>query len=895
MSDLELIALAASDPAGAVPRIRELIRLHLRSPPADTIGYPVSVEMGSAKSSFSVSFVTSAFSLTCEVDFRALSEVVFDFRKLFERVGESFNRRSEIHLRGLFSSDKNVQCRDVLDVELPKTTLKTGIEDSIASHIVESRSLLVLGPSSSGKTTAVVAACKTLAAQRRTRSLYCDLSLGLPAVSQLFEFALSASEEPHRERIVVLDNVHAQIAALPMISELREVCQMLGATNFVLISWPSARAMISGSFGEIDQFSISGDKVISEINLHSKVPLANQQLVEIQGLAKGDVLVGATLLESFRRQGRVLAEADIHKLLLDELRVPDLSPELEGCLLDVCRINSLDIPVKFSYLVQKYSTGVDDLIRGGLLRTEGEYVRIGHRSRARLLHAALVNRRLGKGHGSVSDALFVDSVLDYFRTLRRDELFSILAAVDAAIAESEPDNKNRTKFSAILRSVSTLVRQLEYAQRNDISWGNNFASAVFSALAFSWASPREWQRLADSIRAAVAVDESGLSFPHGVGSERKDFDQIVLTMTEEDGVLGGRRPRTWEPASSLDPDVAYRNWLVGLLLCFEGSAVRPDRLRRRRLLALAEKYALPNGGYYPKRVPWITARVLMGLGACGETVETSEHVSRSTQWLLSLDRSGSIAPTGLWPSGTGTWNTPEQCTAMVILALRSVGVAHQQIVGVSEVELLRVKLRGFSLEKDQIDILTTLECLSEYGAFDSESGEILNAVVEQYCEGISTNVSSIDSVVAHEESSKSPFVVNCLLSILWEQLARTLDSTLSSLGSVFKAQQTLVELLPQARPAVFDKCEQLLARLDLVQSEKQKAILRARSASIDDDVIARLREPIDRIERGGNSLRELYRKCVADFEAKAQISGASELERAVGKVIGDLVDIVPYE
>ena len=135
MSDLELIALAASDPDTACKRIEQLLHLHLREN-SNSDEHAISVAAGSTKTSFEISLRSTTFTLVCEVDLRAVSEIVFDFKKVFRYLAEEFNRRSDAQLQGLLSFEQAIPSKELSEVDLPKSTVKTVIEDAIAAHIV---------------------------------------------------------------------------------------------------------------------------------------------------------------------------------------------------------------------------------------------------------------------------------------------------------------------------------------------------------------------------------------------------------------------------------------------------------------------------------------------------------------------------------------------------------------------------------------------------------------------------------------------------------------------------------------------------------------------------------------------------------------------------------------
>ena len=155
-------------------------------------------------------------------------------------------------------------------------------------------------------------------------------------------------------------------------------------------------------------------------------------------------------------------------------------------------------------------------------------------------------------------------------------------------------------------------------------------------------------------------------------STRDDFVQIQLAMHEEDMAAGNAPTFRWTPAANINIDCFHRMWVQGLILCAESSSDRPV-VSLDQLASLVESQQLKNGAFYPERVPWCTARVLLGLAACGKTVDTSPAVAMGVGWLLRDRADGGACTGGIWQSGTGRWNSTLETTGMVFLAIASVG------------------------------------------------------------------------------------------------------------------------------------------------------------------------------------------------------------------------------
>ena len=149
-----------------------------------------------------------------------------------------------------------------------------------------------------------------------------------------------------------------------------------------------------------------------------------------------------------------------------------------------------------------------------------------------------------------------------------------------------------------------------------------------------------------------------------------DFKNIGERMRDEDQI----DPQRWSdlPAAEVDLERFHQTWVAGVLLTSESFA--SESAYRRRLVRGVEALQEADGYFYPRRVGWCTARVLLGLASCGRTIDTSEAVMRAADWLLRPRTQGGACSNGVWFSGTGTWNSQLEATAMVVMALAAVGV-----------------------------------------------------------------------------------------------------------------------------------------------------------------------------------------------------------------------------
>jgi len=233
---------------------------------------------------------------------------------------------------------------------------------------------------------------------------------------------------------------------------------------------------------------------------------------------------------------------------------------------------------------------------------------------------------------------------------------------------------------------------------------------------------------------------------------------------EEDYVI---LPVYAEAAGAIDLDRMHRTWVLGLLLGFEASAVQRDPERRAKLVACAELAADPAGFFYPRRVPWVAARVLLGLAAVGESIHTSAIVRGATNWLLTPAPEGPCQ-FGVWESGTGTWNTAVMTTTMCLTALVRCGVpaTHPMIVaGASYVDSKAAEWQAPGQELDAADALETRLLTGRHWIDGKrELAQLLDWARDSDPWLRATETASM----RQDESSKVPAMASGLVRIVWE-------------------------------------------------------------------------------------------------------------------------------
>lgn len=341
----------------------------------------------------------------------------------------------------------------------------------------------------------------------------------------------------------------------------------------------------------------------------------------------------------------------------------------------------------------------------------------------------------------------------------------ILDEISELVRESnrELDPDGYAFLSRAEASLRILVNYIVKQNQADSTWRDNLAAAVFAAEAFTEISLDEWDRVANFVRGRWRSEKGKLPEPLGpVTLEKYDFDEIRKAMASEDG-----RGVFWkvDSADQIDYDRFHRTWILSLLLLFEGKSPRETRNVEPLKLAAKRVQNEENGSFYPERVPWVTARVVMALCASGDKAVTSEIVSDACEWLRKPYPEGPCR-LGAWDSGTGTWNTALMATAMSIAALVRAGIPRDDPTVSAGVEYLLSYKDLWTTPGREIDGALAMEAFLLVNRNWRDIGNQLSYLLSWANDREPWTDPNLLASDSHDESSKVPFIASSLIGII---------------------------------------------------------------------------------------------------------------------------------
>lgn len=655
----------------------------------------------------------------------------------------------------------------------PADEVHSGVRDEVGRRIRQGNSIGLIGPSASGKS--VLLQAISVSNRGTRRFLWVDLAdprIGLAGFLAELAAVLRTSESPV---CVVLDDAQSS----PIVAE--NILRFLTATAFpsvqwICAGWPSIAELV-GRFAANDDvvYTNAGDLCRKIIGSVSPDSAASEVML---GLANGNALVAELAATAYlESSGLTPSISDLSRLVYESfLGSVSLGSGELAVLRHLACLGMFEIDADEALFDADSRQSIHSLLSNGVCRRNGPYVYFGHRTVARLLvHHLDSNRLIGDTSSPVRVAV------RYLREAGPTQLKVTLDRLDLISIAGSDDQFGAAFLARCWTALNVLTHHLARQVEEDPSWGDNVASAVFAAEAFAEVGMyTEWRACADYVRGRWLTPTSELLPRHTEGAthESDDFTAIQQRMIQEDS----EDPvDEWQQGADVDLDRFHRTWVLGLLLGFEGKALDRDPERLSALLRMAEESLDATGGYYPARVPWVTARVLIGLAACGRTVQVSEVATRAAGWLRTRPPAGPARIGGIWRSGTGTWNTDLQITALVLLSLGRAGVDPADRVVKSGLQRLRSGRNEWYRPGKEIDAAQGLEAALVLGGQWREYEPELRNLLQWCQDSRSWSETRELASVTQDESSKVPAVASALIAVIWETVRSELPLLLQGL------------------------------------------------------------------------------------------------------------------
>lgn len=627
----------------------------------------------------------------------------------------------------------------------------------------------LIGLSAAGKSITAMQAVGALSEQGWT-STWIDLSE--PAASELtLLFSLLLTEPGSAgKHIFVIDDLQANPGLATKLSTLlaRLMPALECVSMLLLVGWDSARSLVGELWPKAKVMACAGEQILPAIaDGLSKGSVSPEALTGIRDVSQGDLLVARKALERHAEKGSVPTLAEIAGTSFESLtQGRPLSPEATKLAYLLAALGQFEIDASRDFAQAATKPGFDELLERRVVRPYGEFVAVGHRS-----HAALISIHLAHTNPEIvqSQEAPAKVAVNYLRTAGDSQIIATLERLDLAGSSRDDSDQHGSEFlRRAWESIKILSNYLRRHTEADPTWGDNVASAVNAANALARFDAEAWAKIARFIRGRWHCEAGGdLPAPSAeVTSERDDFDAISGRMEEEDKLKAEAGEEVEVAADGIDFDRVHRTWVLGQLLGFEAAAPRRDRARIACLLEAARRQMEPEGNFYPARVPWVTARVVLGLAAAGDTFQSSDVVRQACDWLRRPSPEGPY-DLGVWEGGTGTWNSAIETTSMCLSALVRAGVPLDDPAIRSGRSFLLSNRHLWVKAGAEVDAATALEAfILTGGRWREVRPELMRLLAWAQSKEPWTRT-SLSALESQEQSSAVAQIANALVGILW--------------------------------------------------------------------------------------------------------------------------------
>ena len=386
-----------------------------------------------------------------------------------------------------------------------------------------------------------------------------------------------------------------------------------------------------------------------------------------------DITLASLALDYFKECGEIPTDAAFTEYTAKKFGLDgELTPELRACLYEFACLGSFDMEIP-AWLRRKYVAHACPF--GELIERWDTSYRIGSRSVAR--EVARYFHQHWKDdpdhplpHPAKRASNQLDEIGDRLYRAQLDRLDLINLTRQGA---GEVGQLVAKVWSTQRHMIDLLVHRAE----QDPEWGDNAACAAFAAIAlYRLGLTRAADECAQRVRDRWDYQASPMPRWRGdrPSAEAADFEHLKRRMKVEDeqraAAGGDRQWREEMRAERIELPKLHRTWMLGVLLCLEGADPVFHDERVEMLYEAAEEAWRVDGCFYPERIPWMTARLLLGLCAVGKA--NSPLAEKAVEWLVNWHEPGGGRAMD-WSSGTGDWNTKVMTNAMCLTALLKQG------------------------------------------------------------------------------------------------------------------------------------------------------------------------------------------------------------------------------
>lgn len=613
-----------------------------------------------------------------------------------------------------------------LDIKITEL-LEHPVFKDVQKYLSTDNSVLIFGPSSSGKTSLALRTAHNIHINLEKDVWYFDVSSsGTEEVVHLGIRLLDRGIQS-KELLLVLDDLQTNPDIARQILLFSSHFQRLVFGNKLQIigtSWPDLKYDIVTTGVDFTIVDIDSSQLAELMTTHYGNRLNNNQIWRIKEIAGDDLFVLKLALIISNDVGRALTPNQIaEEFWKRRTEHCNLSMDkIVRAILVASIIGQYECEVTKTFLMSQTGiteTEIDELAKSKLIRYHRGLINAGHRSLCTIMSNYLGmnddNWEWFRKHNKPTTPEGI--VVEFIFSLPPSQIWPILKSIHTHVGfKTSLDVGKGLSLVDYWQNIDYLLEKIINQQKDDPTWGQIPSSVMFVVETLSTLGMYdEAKKSIEFLRDSYLINEDGLFVKSDKLATTHDFQQIKKKMIIEDMEKRKKEStkiKIYEPAEKIDENRFHENWVRGLILCAEAAYSEKSKSELTKFAELVEKSAHESGYFYPARVPWCTARVLIGLGACGRNIHNSETVKKAADWLLTPRIRGGALEDGVWTPHTGGWNSPIETTAMCITALVAVGIDKKNPIIVQVMNNLFENKSEWTKQGSELDGVTAIESYS---------------------------------------------------------------------------------------------------------------------------------------------------------------------------------------
>ncbi len=623
-----------------------------------------------------------------------------------------------------------------LDIRITEL-LEHPVFQDVQKYLSTGNSVLIFGPSSSGKTSLAIRAAHNIHINLGWDVWYFDIGASRSEDVIYLGIRLLDRGSQANNLLLILDDLQTNPdIAKQMLLFVYHFQRLVFGKKLQIIgtSWPDLKYDIMKTELELIPIDIDASQLIKLMMAYYGTRLNNKQLQEIKDVAGDDLFALKFILVTSNNIGRPLTTDQVAEEFWKRKTANcDLpNEEIGRALLVSSTIGQYECEITKTFLMAQTGlteTGIDKLAKSKLIRHHRGLINAGHRSLCTIIsnYLRVKNEYWEWFRKNNKPATPYDIVFEFIFSLPPSQNWPILKAIHTHVGfKTKLDMKKGHFLVDFWQNIEYLLDKMINQQKDDPTWGQIPSSATFVVEVLSSMGMRDdAKKSIEFLRDSYQRTTEGLSVKIDKLATAYDFQQIIKKMRIEDEEKikkGQLKSEIYEPAGKLNEKCFHENWVRGLILCAEAAYGERSKTELTELAETVEKSVHELGYFYPARVPWCTARVLIGLGACGRNIHNSKVVKKAADWLLTpIEKNGALED-DRWDAHTGGWNSPIETTALCIKALISVGIEKNNSVIARTMGYLLENKDKWTKQGSELDGVAAIEA---YSLFNQDWEEIL--------------------------------------------------------------------------------------------------------------------------------------------------------------------------